>query len=93
MYESLSYWKLFNINNIFNSGGYSMTRTKPLVPAIDYMNGFDAGEEYTDMSSSRNGRTYSITLKYNFGKMQEEKRRFRHSQDRGRGTGGTDMGY
>ena len=69
-----------------------MTRTKPLVPAIDYMNGFDAGEEYTDMSSSRNGRTYSITLKYNFGKMQEEKRRFRHSQDRSRG-GETDMGY
>ena len=54
------------------------------------MNGFDAGEEYTDMSSSRNGRTYSITLKYNFGKMQEEKRRGR---GKGFGSDSMDMGY
>ncbi|SVC08907.1 uncharacterized protein METZ01_LOCUS261761, partial [marine metagenome] len=36
-------------------------------------------------------RTYSINFKINFGKMQEEKKRGRHS---GRGSEGSmDMGY
>ena len=52
----------------------------------------DDGSEYSDVSYSRNGRTYSITFKFNFGKMQERKRKFQ--RDHGHGDGeGMDMGY
>ena len=46
--------------------------------------------QYTDVSATRGGRTFSISMKYNFGKMQKEKRR-----GRGEGFGGDsmDMGY
>jgi len=82
----------FNVDNIFNSGGFAMERTKPLIYGFDYIpSGYDGGEEYTNVSSSRNGRTYSITIKYNFGKLQKDKKRFR-SSDSERG-GGMDMGY
>ena len=81
-----------NVNNIFNSGGFSMIRTKPLIEGVDYiLSPYRSGEEYTNIESSRNGRTYSITLKYNFGKLQKDKQRFR-SGDVERG-GGMDMGY
>ena len=82
----------FNIDNIFNSGGFSMEVTKPLVLGIDYIEpGYLGGTEYTDYSSSRNGRTYSITLKYNFGELQKNKRKYR-GDDSNRG-GGMDMGF
>tara|TARA_Y100001970_G_scaffold279534_1_gene387057 strand:+ start:583 stop:3300 length:2718 start_codon:yes stop_codon:yes gene_type:complete len=80
----------FKIDNIFDSGGFSMKRTKPLVYNKDYIpNGYDGGSEYTDMLSSRNGRTYSITFQYNFGNMERDKR-LRDNQRRG--GGGMDMG-
>ena len=49
-------------------------------------------EETSDVNSTRNGRTFSINVKYNFGKMQEEKRRGRREMGFGSG-GGMDMGY
>ena len=59
-------------DNLFDSGGFSMDRTKPLVPGIDYIaSGYNGGSEHTDMLSSRNGRTYSITFQYNFGDMKD----------------------
>ena len=81
-----------DVDNIFDSGGFSMKRTKPLIPGIDYIpGGYTGGEEYTNVSSSRNGKTFSITLKYNFGELERQKRSF----DRGgsMGGGGMDMGY
>jgi outer membrane receptor protein involved in Fe transport len=82
----------FDIDNIFNGGGFSMTRTKPLVSGFDYIApGYTGGEEYTDLSSSRNGRTFSITLKYNFGELERQKRSF--GRDGSMGGGGMDMGY
>ena len=79
----------FKVDNIFDSGGFSMERTKPLVLGIDYIpDGYNGGEEDTDMLSSRNGRTYSITFQYNFGDLDRDKR-IRDNERRG---GGMDMG-
>jgi len=77
----------FSINNIFDKGGFQMFSYEPVVDS----NNINA-LQYTDVFSTRGGRTFSISLKYNFGEMQEEKRKNR----RGQGFGGSesmDMGY
>jgi len=71
----------FSIDNIFDKGGFQMNREQPM----------DDGIKKTEILASRGGRTYSINFKINFGKMQEEKKRGRHS-GRG-GEGSMDMGY
>ena len=71
------------LDNIFDTGGFQMIRNKPIETG---------GEEVTEVFSSRGGRTFSISLKYNFGKIQEEKRR-QKGFDRGGEEGGMDMGY
>ena len=82
----------FDIDNIFNGGGFSMTRTKPLVDGIDYIApGYTSGEEYTDLSSSRSGRTLSISIKYNFGELEKQRRSFKRGESMG--GGGMDMGF
>ncbi|MBT6870842.1 MAG: TonB-dependent receptor, partial [Candidatus Marinimicrobia bacterium] len=75
----------FSIDNIFDKGGFQMDRTKPLIDSD-----IEIGKEHTEILASRGGRTFSLSVKYNFGKMQEEKRR-----GRGKGFGGDsmDMGY
>ena len=71
----------FSIDNIFDKGGFQMNREQPT----------DDGIKKTEILATRGGRTYSINFKINFGKMQEEKRRGRHS---GHGDEGSmDMGY
>ena len=75
----------FSINNIFDKGGFQMDRNKPLFDSL----GEEIGKEHTEILATRGGRTFSLSLKYNFGKMQEEKR-----NGRGEGSdGGMDMGY
>ena len=82
----------FDIDNNFNGGGLSMTRTKPLIDGIDYIApGYSGGEEYTDLSSSRNGRTYSISIKYNFGELEKQRRSFQ--REGSMGGRGMDMGF
>ena len=71
----------FSIDNIFDKGGFQMNREQPT----------DDGIKKTEILATRGGRTYSINFKINFGKMQEEKKRGRHS-GRG-GEGSMDMGY
>ena len=79
----------FKIDNIFNSGGFSLNRTKPLVLGIDYIpNNYYGGSEYSDMESSRNGRTYSITFQYNFG----DEERHKKIREREKRSGGMNMG-
>jgi len=75
----------FSVDNIFDKGGFQMDATEPLLN-----DGIEVGKEHTEILASRGGRTFSLSLKYNFGKMQEEKRR-----GRGKGFGGDsmDMGY
>ena len=71
----------FSIDNIFDKGGFQMNREQPT----------DDGIKKTEILATRGGRTYSINFKINFGKMQEEKRRGRHSGHGGEGS--MDMGY
>ena len=65
-----------------------MYRTKEIFNATEDI----VASEQTDFFTMRNGRTYSITFKYNFGKMQEEKRRGRKGMDM-ENAGSMDMGY
>ena len=54
---------------------------------------YSSAIETTDIDNDRNGRTVSLSFKYNFGKLQEDKNKHRrksHDHDRG---GGMDMGY
>ena len=79
----------FNINNLFNSGGFQMKMTKPLDGY--FPEGYASGIEFSDVNYSRNGRTYSLTFKINFGKRQQDKQKFR---DEHHGDGDDmDMGY
>ena len=69
-----------------------MQITKPVELYDEDWEIWRSGSEYSDVSYSRNGRTYSITFKFNFGRMQENKRKFQ--RDHGHGDGeGMDMGY
>jgi outer membrane receptor protein involved in Fe transport len=85
----------FGINNLLDRGGFEMERTKPL-KNHDGEFGTDDDEtvfanELTDIYTRRGGRTFKLNIIYRFGKMQEEKKRGRHS---GHGDEGSmDMGY
>ena len=74
-----------SLDNIFDQGGFQMNRYQPVSASSDIL-------QYTNVNSKRGGRTLALNIKYNFGKMQEEKRK-----GRGRGFGGggneMDMGY
>jgi len=85
----------FGINNLFDRGGFEMIRTKPLKNYDGEFGTVDDeiifANELTDIYTRRGGRTFKLNIIYRFGKMQEEKRRGRHS---GHGDEGSmDMGY
>jgi len=72
----------FSVDNLFDKGGFQMQRAQPL----------DNGEEkMTEVFSTRGGRTFSLSIKYNFGKLQEEKRKTKYAR-RGENEN-MDMGY
>jgi len=74
------------IDNLFDIGGFQMKRSKPL-----YNDGIEYANEYTEISTHRGGRTFKLNVIYRFGKMQDEKRKSRHS---GHGDeGAMDMGF
>ena len=77
----------FGINNLLDRGGFEMERSKPLFDE----SGNEYANEFTNIYTHRGGRTFKLNIIYRFGKMQEEKRRGRHS---GHGDEGSmDMGY
>ncbi|MDP6935839.1 MAG: TonB-dependent receptor [Candidatus Marinimicrobia bacterium] len=77
----------FSVNNLFDSGGFQMFASEPIKDS-DGNNVL----QFTDILSSRGGRTFSINLKYHFGEMQKEKDRRGHGHSHG-GGGNMDMGY
>ena len=94
----------FTIDNLFDSGGFQMKRTKP-VPSYFYNTGTSDGQiqesmfsyeeayEFSDVSNMRSGRTFKLTLKYQLGKISDDKKnKFGRSQG---DDGGSmmDMGY
>ncbi len=78
------------INNLFDAGGFQMKREKPLIGP--FTNGYFKATEFTDVSTNRHGRTFTINIKYRFGKMQKERDRNRPGQNKD-GDGSMDMGY
>ena len=78
------------INNLFDAGGFQMKREKPLEGP--FTNGYFNATEFTDVSTSRHGRTFTINIKYRFGKMQKERDRNRPGQNKD-SDGSMDMGY
>ena len=76
----------FSVNNIFDQGGFQMFSYEPIIDSEN-----NDALQYTDIFSSRGGRTFSLSIKYNFGKMQEEKRKGRRGEGFGNDT--RDMGY
>ena len=97
----------FTIDNLFDSGGFQMTRTKP-VPSYFHNTGtadgqiqesmfsYEEASEFSDVSNRRSGRTFKLTLKYQLGKIVNDKKNKlgRHQRDNGDGDGGMmDMGY
>ena len=73
-----------------------MLRTKPLDSAIA-SNGltYDSAFETTDTYNQRNGQTISLSFRYNFGDLEDDKNKSRRKsfeKDGERG-GGMDMGY
>ena len=95
----------FTIDNLFDSGGFQMKRTKP-VPSYFYNTGTSDGQiqesmfsyeeahEFSDVSNMRSGRTFKLTLKYQLGKISDDKKnQFGRSQGDDGGGSMMDMGY
>ena len=78
------------INNLFDAGGFQMKREKPLIGP--FTNGYFKATEFTDVSTSRHGRTFTLNIKYRFGQMQKERDRNRPGQNKD-SDGSMDMGY
>ena len=80
------------VDNIFDAGGFQMRRTKPI--DADYIpSDYTYAEEFSDISSERNGRTFKLNFKYQLGKVIDDKKKgFRGGQSDGDG-GMMDMGY
>ncbi|MBR73560.1 MAG: hypothetical protein CL872_01265, partial [Dehalococcoidaceae bacterium] len=85
-----------SVNNLHNNPGFQMLRTKPLDnPVSSEGITYDSAFETTDTYNQRNGQTVSLSFRYNFGKLEDDKnqgRRKSFEKDGERG-GGMDMGY
>ena len=67
-----------------------MKRTKPIIYIPD---GYDFGEEFSDVFNRRNGRTLKVTLKYQIGKKTSDKKKGFGRDGDSDGGGMMDMGY
>ena len=54
---------------------------------------YSSAIETTDVNNDRNGRTVSISFKYNFGKFEDDKNQHRRKSHDDHDGGGMDMGY
>ena len=73
-----------SVDNIFDQGGFQMDRYKEYNPVG--FNNVNASENAI-VETYRGGRTYAFNIKFNFGKMQEDKMKMRRGRSRG-GDGG-----
>lgn len=85
----------FTIDNIFDSGGFQMIRTKPIdfssFPDADL---YDSVMETTDVFNTRNGRTFKFNIKFELGKKVDgRKKKFEKGHSHSNQSGGMDMGY
>ena len=94
-----------SVNNLNNNPGFQMFRKKPLENTIasDYnqddevgpiIGAYDYAYETSDVFNERNGRTISISLRYNFGTLEDDKTKSRRKSFEGEGRGGDmNMGF
>ena len=85
-----------SVDNLYDNPGFQMDRTKPLDNTIDSNEiSYDSAFERAEVYNERNGRTLSLSLKYNFGKLEDEKSKGRQKTFGGDGErgGGMDMGF
>ena len=93
-----------SVDNLYNNPGFQMDRTKPLENTTydnetpDDINDdiiYGSAFESSDVYNERNGRTISLNIKYNFGKLEDEKSKSRQKTFGGDGNrgGGMDMGF
>ncbi len=86
-----------SVSNLNDNPGFQLLRTKPLND--DYTtasNGttYDSAYETSDIFNERNGRTISLSLRYNFGTLEDDKTKSRRKSFEGGGRGGQmDMGF
>lgn len=81
----------FTIDNLFDSGGFQMLRTKDIeLLNLPEGSGYTSGTETTDVFNGRGGRNIKLTFKYQFGKKFDAKNR---DAGNSRGGGQMDMGY
>ena len=84
-----------SVDNLYDNPGFQMNRTKPLENTSYGEIVYDSAYETSEVYNERNGRTFSISIKYNFGKLEDEKSKSRQKTfggDDNRG-GGMDMGF
>ena len=77
------------IDNLFNSGGFSANIIKPL-DDDQIIDGYQSAFEATNVDARRSGRNISLSIKFNFGELQDNKNKFGGD---GHDGGGMDMGY
>jgi outer membrane receptor protein involved in Fe transport len=86
-----------SISNLNDNPGFQMSRTKPLDDGYTTAsNGtfYDSAYETSDVFNERNGRTISISLRYNFGTLEDDKTKSRRKSFEGEGRGGEmNMGF
>ena len=84
-----------SVDNLYDNPGFKMNRTKPLENTTYDDVIYDSAFETSDVYNKRNGRTFSVSIKYNFGKLEDEKSKSRQKTFGGDGNrgGGMDMGF
>jgi hypothetical protein len=82
----------FGIDNLFDAGWFQADILKPLDSA-DIMDDYQSAFEQTNVATGSGGRTYSLSLKYNFGQIQNKNNKYGNKDHDHDGGGGMDMGY
>ena len=84
-----------SVDNLNDSPAFEVYRTKPLEDTVYENITYDSAFETQDVFNKRSGRTFSISIKYNFGKLEDQKSKSRQKTFGGDGNrgGGMDMGF
>jgi len=81
----------FNINNLHDKPGFQMLRTSTLSPEDYDTDLYTSVIETEDSYNRRDGRTVSLSFRYNFGKLEEDKGKSRRKSFGGEGGRSMDM--
>ena len=84
-----------SVDNLNDSPAFEVYRTKPLEDTVYENITYDSAFETQDVFNKRSGKTFSISIKYNFGKLEDQKSKSRQKTFGGDGNrgGGMDMGF